>query len=189
MKSCLLPMPGIGAQQIIGEDIRRSGGVGVRDRKARTAGTIDVLGPGFGAELVVSVGFHGDQLSDSCIRGVSSIEGYGKGSGSAVKLIRVDGQGSMRVRFVPPVKSTVQQVLLEPSVYDQVFTRREIWLNLLVNLGQLLPASFRCGDFLLGEKEAKIRKCELRRKSLLQPDQMIPGTFCGRNFLFGNQQT
>src|ERR1019366_8441979 len=108
-------MPGIGAQQIIGEHVRRVS-VGVRDRKARTAGTVDVLGPRFVAELVVSVRLHWNELSDSCIRGAAPIEGYGEGSCSAIKLIRVDGQGSMRVRFVPPVKSAVQQVFLEPSI-------------------------------------------------------------------------
>src|ERR1035438_2504456 len=129
MESCLLLVPWIGAQQIIGEHVRRVS-VGVRDRKARTAGTVDVLGPRFGAELVVSVRLHRDELSDSSIRSVSSIEGYGKRSCSAIKLIRVDGQSSMWVRFVPPVKSAVEQVFLESSIDDQVFTGREIRLNL-----------------------------------------------------------
>src|SRR5437879_6259245 len=102
MKPCLLLMPGIGAQQIIGKGVGGVG-VGVRDRKARPAGTLDVLGSGFGAELVVSVWFHQDELGDSCIGGTSSIKGHGKRSCSAVELIRVYGQGSMRVRFVPPV--------------------------------------------------------------------------------------
>src|ERR1039457_1166262 len=188
MESCLLLVPWIGAQQIIGEHVRRVS-VGVRDRKARTAGTVDVLGPRFGAELVVSVRLHWDELSDSCIRGISSIEGYGKRSCSAVKLIRVDGQGSMWVRFVPPVKSAVQQVFLEPSIDDQVFTGTQIRLNLFVDLGQLLPRSLRCADLLLGDQEPKIGKCKLRRKGLLQPDQVIPSVFCGHDFLFGHKQT
>src|SRR5258707_3578705 len=80
----------------------------------------------------------------------------------------------MGVRFVPPVKSTVQQVLLESSVYDQVLSRGQVWLKRPVNFGQLLPGSFRCGDLLLGDEKPKIGECELSRKRLLQPDQTVP---------------
>ena len=95
----------------------------------------------------------------------------------------------MWVRLVPPVKSTVQQVLLESAVYDQVLTRGKIWLKRCVDVGQLLPGSFCCGDFLLGDEEPKIGKCELRRKLLLQSDQMVPDIFCRNHFLLGNKQT
>src|SRR5216683_6970243 len=94
----------------------------------------------------------------------------------------------MGVRFVPPVKSTVQQVLLESPVYDQVLSRGEIRLKGSVNFGQLLPGSFRCGDLLLVDEKPKIGECELSRKPLLQPDQTVPSVFCGRNFLFRNKQ-
>ena len=86
LESCLLLMPGIGAQQIIGEDVGVVR-VGVRDRKARTAGTVDVLGPGFGAEFVFSVRLYRDELNELNSRDILSIEGYGERSRSAVKLI------------------------------------------------------------------------------------------------------
>src|SRR5579864_5883036 len=123
MKSCLLLMPRIGPEQIISEDVRRVG-VGIPDRKARTAGTVDVLGPGFSAKFVISVGFHENELNDSCLRCVSAVEGHGKRSCPAVELICVEGQSSMRIRLVPPVKSAVQQGFFKPPVYDQVFARR-----------------------------------------------------------------
>src|SRR5882762_679561 len=117
MESCLLQVPGIGAQQIIGEDVRNIC-ISVRDGKARTTGTVDVLCPRFGTELVVSVLLHWDELRNFCFRDASAIEGHRKRSCSSVKLIRVYGQGSVRIRFVPPVESTVQQVFLESSVDD-----------------------------------------------------------------------
>ena len=55
----------------------------------------------------------------------------------------------MWVRRIPPVKSTVQQVLLESAVYNQVLTRGKIWLKSPVDVGQLLPGSLCGGDFLL----------------------------------------
>src|ERR1700683_5642913 len=107
MKSCLLLMPRIGSEQIIGEDVGRAG-VGVYDCEARTTGTVDVLSSRFGAELVVCVRLYRNELRDSSIGDVSSVEAYRKGSCSAIKLIRVDGPLSVRFRFVPPVKSAVQ---------------------------------------------------------------------------------
>src|SRR5258708_26258852 len=133
MESRLLRTPRIGAQYIVGEDVGRVR-VSVRDRKARAAGTLDVFGLGLSTELVISVWFYRDELGDSCFRGTLPIEGDGKRPCSAVKLTRVDGQGSMWVRFVPPVKSTVQQVLLESPVYDQVLCIGEIRLKHPVNV-------------------------------------------------------
>src|SRR6476660_6848718 len=95
----------------------------------------------------------------------------------------------MGVRIVPPVESTVQQVLLKSPIDDQVLTRWEIGLKRWIDVGQLLPGILCCCDFLLGNEEPKIRKCKLRRKPLLQSDQMAPDVFCSPYFLFGNKQT
>src|ERR1039458_2788003 len=102
----MLHTPGIGAQQIIGENVG-SIGVSIHDRKPRTAGTLDVFGPGFGTKLVVGVWFYWDELRDSCFRGTLPVEGDGERSCSAVELTGIDGQDHMGFRFVPPVKSTV----------------------------------------------------------------------------------
>src|SRR5258708_5883008 len=185
MESCLLQMPRIGAQQIIGENVGKVC-VSVYNCKARTTGTIDILCPRFGAEFVVGVWLHWDELRDSCFRDASAIEGHRKRSCPHIELIRVYGQSSVRVRFVPPVKSTVQQVFLESSVHDKVLTRGKIRLKGFVNFGQLLPGVLCSHDFLVSDKEAKIGKCNLRRENLLQADQMIPRIFCSDDLLFGD---
>ena len=85
----------------------------------------------------------------------------------------------MRVRVVPPVKAAFQHVLLKSSIYDQVLTRGKIGLKRLIDAGQLLPCSFCRGDFLFLDEKLKVGKCELRRKRLLQSDQMAPDIFGG----------
>ena len=64
----------------------------------------------------------------------------------------------MYVRLVPPVKSTIQQILFESTVYDQVLTRGKVRLKRSVNVGQLFPRGCRGFDFLLGDQEPKVRK-------------------------------
>src|ERR1700730_194523 len=117
MESCFLQPPGIRAQCVVGEDVGRVG-VCVRDREARTASSLQFFRPALGTELVFGVWLYRDELNDSCFRGTLPIEGDGKRSGSAVKLTRIYGQGGMWVRLVPPVKATVQQVLLKSPIDD-----------------------------------------------------------------------
>ena len=109
---------------IVGEDVR-SVTVCVRDRETRAAGSIQILRFAFGTEFVFGVWLYRDELNDSYFRGILPIEGDGKRSAATVKLTRIDGEGSMWVRRVPPVKATVQHILFESPVYDQVLTRRE----------------------------------------------------------------
>src|SRR5580704_10078284 len=122
LEPCFLQPPRIGAEGIVREDVR-SIGVCVRDRETRTTGSLQFLGPAFRTELVFGVWSDRDELNDSCFRRILPVEGDGKRSGTTMKLVRIYGEGSMWFRLVPPVEATVQHILFESPIYDQVLTR------------------------------------------------------------------
>src|SRR5215475_12181271 len=62
-KCCLLQTPRSAVECIFGEDVG-SFTVSVRNRKTRTASTLEILRLAFGAEFVLGIRFYRDELSD-----------------------------------------------------------------------------------------------------------------------------
>src|SRR5580692_7105869 len=103
MEFSMLQTPGTRTQYLVGEDVG-SAGVRVRDRETRTACSLQFFRPVFSTELVFGVWFYRDKLKDPSFGGVLSIKGDRQRLDPVMKLRRVYGQDSVRIRLIPPIK-------------------------------------------------------------------------------------